>query len=93
MGPLVGAAVIGAVPIYLSAYPGLDTYLYAGLLLVVVLVRPRGLLGRTGVRVSLPDPAPCAGWKRRRASPEIGTRDLLECVGVSVSFGSWRSTR
>ena len=86
-GPLVGAAVIGAVPIYLSAYPGLDTYIYAGVLLAVVLVRPRGLLGRTGVRVSLPDarrPVPVGSADGARR--EIGRRDLLECVGVSVSF-------
>jgi branched-chain amino acid transport system permease protein len=86
-GPLVGAAVIVLIPVYLSPYPGLDTYIYAGLLLAVVLVHPRGLLGRTAVRVSLPDVRRSPPVGSSEAPPrEIGRRDLLECVGISISF-------
>jgi ABC-type branched-subunit amino acid transport system ATPase component/ABC-type branched-subunit amino acid transport system permease subunit len=90
-GPLVGAAVIGAVPIYLSAYAGLDTYLYAGLLLIVVLVRPRGLIGRTGVRVALPTPARPTLAAPMGERPVVEHHDLLECEDLSISFGSLRA--
>jgi ABC-type branched-subunit amino acid transport system ATPase component/ABC-type branched-subunit amino acid transport system permease subunit len=90
-GPLIGAAVIGAVPIYLSAYPGLDTYLYAGLLLVVVLLRPRGLIGRTGVRVRLPFPAQSSLVPPSGPRAPVERRDLLECDHISISFSSLRA--
>jgi branched-chain amino acid transport system permease protein len=56
-GPLIGAAVIGALPIYLSKYTSTDTYIYAGMLLIVVLLRPRGVVGRTAKLARLPSGA------------------------------------
>jgi branched-chain amino acid transport system permease protein len=44
LGPLLGAAILTIVPIYLSRYPHINQFLYGALLIVVVRVMIKGLL-------------------------------------------------
>jgi branched-chain amino acid transport system permease protein len=88
-GPLVGAAVIGPLPIELASHPGLNQYIYAGLLLGVVLLRPRGVVGLTAVRAKLPRLSGNAITAAGRASavPAPSSRVVLHCESVSRTFG------
>ena len=48
LGPVLGAAVIGVLPIVLSNDPTISVYLYGGILIVSMRILPRGLIRRTG---------------------------------------------
>ncbi|OHV41346.1 MULTISPECIES: branched-chain amino acid ABC transporter ATP-binding protein/permease [Pseudofrankia] len=56
IGAVLGAVVIGGLPIWLAKYPTLNVVLYAALLLGVVLFRPAGVVARRAVAVRLPRP-------------------------------------
>jgi ABC-type branched-subunit amino acid transport system ATPase component/ABC-type branched-subunit amino acid transport system permease subunit len=98
-GPLLGAAVIGPLPIELASHPNYNQYIYAGLLLSVVLLRPRGLLGWTAVRCRIPYPGRVAIATSGTASgegdelsvpapsKELAPEPLLRCEDLSRSFG------
>jgi ABC-type branched-subunit amino acid transport system ATPase component/ABC-type branched-subunit amino acid transport system permease subunit len=101
-GPLLGAAVIGPLPIELASHPGYNQYIYAGLLLTVVLIRPQGVLGWTAVWCKIPyqqragggvavrpDEAP--GDRSLRASRLEAASEVLRCEAVSRSFGGLRA--
>jgi ABC-type branched-subunit amino acid transport system ATPase component/ABC-type branched-subunit amino acid transport system permease subunit len=103
-GPLIGAAVIGALPLYLSKYTSSDTYIYAGLLLLVVRVRPRGVIGRTAQAVRLPaaslngtaegavsEPNPVGRGMVAGQRRVTSTVPSLECAEVSRQFGGVRA--
>jgi branched-chain amino acid transport system permease protein len=103
-GPLVGAAVIGALPIYLAQYTSIDTYIYAVLLLLVVLLRPRGIFGRTARIAKLPERAtsePEAASAVSLMEPDIAVgasvtkrrESVLECRDISRSFGGVRALK
>ncbi|HVW40777.1 MAG TPA: ATP-binding cassette domain-containing protein [Amycolatopsis sp.] len=90
-GPLIGAAVIGSLPIFLSKYTSINNYIYAAMLLVVVLLRPRGIVGRTGKLARLPQ----VRSQPREDGPahRAGGRDsfTLRCADLSRSFGGVRA--
>ena len=74
-GAVLGAAVIGGLPIWLARYPTLNVIIYAAMLLLVVRFRPRGVVGRTAVQVSLarPDIPDAADGAAGAASRADGT--------------------
>jgi len=96
-GPFVGAAVISPLPIELASHPGYNQYIYAALLLGVVLLRPRGVLGNTAVGVNLPPRIAQANGGVTEAGET--TRDhagmapnvLLRCESLTRSFGGIRA--
>lgn len=51
VGPVLGASLIGVLPLLLTSYPNISSYIYGGVLIVVVRLLPRGLIPRTGMRV------------------------------------------
>jgi ABC-type branched-subunit amino acid transport system ATPase component/ABC-type branched-subunit amino acid transport system permease subunit len=99
-GPLLGAAVIGPLPIELASHPAYNQYIYAALLLGVVLIRPRGLLGWTAVRCKIPyqgrarigvGEVTSSGPDESLSGPvlekEPTTEPVLHCEDLSRSFG------
>jgi len=58
VGPVLGVAIVGTLPILLSNHPTVGSYLYGGILVLVVLVLPRGLMPRTGLKVPRPASLP-----------------------------------
>ncbi|MBL7499482.1 ATP-binding cassette domain-containing protein [Frankia sp. CNm7] len=56
IGAVLGAVVIGGLPIWLSEYPTLNVVIYASMLLLVVRFRPAGVIARRAVAVRLPRP-------------------------------------
>lgn len=90
VGPLIGGAVIGLLPIFLSKHPNIHHYVYGALLLLLVRVLPRGIVfrrgagvprGRLGGRRPVSAPAPAAaGGETPRAAPGE-TCLALEAVG------------
>jgi branched-chain amino acid transport system permease protein len=50
-GPLVGACIVGLIPILLSEYPNVQPFLYGGLLILIVRLMPRGIMRRSGAPV------------------------------------------
>lgn len=51
VGPVIGGAVIGLLPIVLSHYPNVTQYVYGALLILIVRVLPRGIVSKRGARV------------------------------------------
>jgi branched-chain amino acid transport system permease protein len=99
-GPLLGAAVIGPLPIELASHPQYNQYIYAALLLGVVLLRPQGILGWTAVRCRIPGSSDrdhtgtvatgVTTVRPVRLAPDRGLerpQALLRCESVSRSFG------
>jgi branched-chain amino acid transport system permease protein len=105
-GPVIGAAIIGILPILLASHPAISVYLYGGILIVTMRILPRGLFRRTAAPVG-------RSWRRAEASPgetdrpAAGTSDsraadgvrpgradsepVLEVKDVSRSFGGVRA--
>ena len=93
-GPLVGAAVIGPLPIELASHPGLNQYIYAGLLLGVVLLRPCGVIGRTAVYAKLPRLSrPATAAEGPGPAAAALSDPVLRCESVSRTFGGVHALR
>ncbi|GLZ06186.1 branched-chain amino acid ABC transporter permease [Actinomadura sp. NBRC 104412] len=92
-GPLLGALVLTLVPLELTAFPGLNAYLYGALLIALMLLRPRGLLSGTSAAV----PNPFAGRAAGTGEPDAGKPEpdgqapVLVARGVAKSFGGVRA--
>ena len=90
VGPVIGAAVVGLVPIFLTNSPATSAYVYGGLLIVVVQVFPRGIVGKTSVTVG---DSVARSTQLQSGAPGITDRPkptnvpLLVVSGVSRSFG------
>jgi ABC-type branched-subunit amino acid transport system ATPase component/ABC-type branched-subunit amino acid transport system permease subunit len=97
VGPLLGALILGVVPLWLDKYPHLNAFIYGGLLIVLMLVRPNGIISGTAAPVADPfrdvrgddDPAEAIA-----PSPAGIVREpVLEVRGVSRSFGGVAAVR
>jgi branched-chain amino acid transport system permease protein len=96
VGPIVGAAVLGGLPIWLAKYPNANVLVYALVLLVIVRLRPRGLIGQTAVRLGRVrhgrGHAPTA--EAPAAAPaEVGTTPIIACREVTKTFGGLVAVR
>ncbi len=52
LGPVLGVAIVGTLPLLLSAHPATSQYIYGAVLILVVRVLPRGIISRTGIALS-----------------------------------------
>ncbi|MFB4308194.1 ATP-binding cassette domain-containing protein [Actinomadura sp. GTD37] len=92
-GPLLGAVILTLVPLELTAFPGVNAYLYGALLIVLMLLRPRGLLSGTSAAV----PAPSGGGAAETGGPSAagpapdGGAPVLVARDVAKSFGGVRA--
>jgi branched-chain amino acid transport system permease protein len=95
LGPLLGTIILTLLPEFAAPLAAWSTFVYAVLLLLIVLVAPGGIaaliggLSRTpppGGRVILPD---CR--EARRFAPATVTTDALDVADVSLSFGGVRA--
>jgi branched-chain amino acid transport system permease protein len=101
IGAVLGAVVIGGLPIWLSAHPTLDVVVYAALLLLVVLFRPAGVIAARATRVRLarpadtapPDAAPADSTQSATASEDAGAAGaepdaaVVSAEGIVKRFG------
>ncbi|HMJ37852.1 MAG TPA: ATP-binding cassette domain-containing protein [Baekduia sp.] len=94
LGPVVGALVLTLVPSWLASLPHVNTFVYGGLLVLMMLVLPRGIMG--GGRPSRPRPFGELGTPRPNSAlpdldagggPTAGADPVLVLKGVSRSFG------
>jgi branched-chain amino acid transport system permease protein len=95
-GPLLGALILTLVPLKLTAFPGVNAYLYGALLIVLMLLRPRGLL--SGTSAAVPNPftgesseSGGSGEPVAAASAADGGAPVLVARGVAKSFGGVRA--
>jgi ABC-type branched-subunit amino acid transport system ATPase component/ABC-type branched-subunit amino acid transport system permease subunit len=88
-GPVIGAAVIGLLPILLSNDPTTSVYLYGGILIISMRILPRGLFPRTAAPIerrswrrttALHGPEPVAS-----AAPPGNDRPSLAATSVAAS--------
>jgi ABC-type branched-subunit amino acid transport system ATPase component/ABC-type branched-subunit amino acid transport system permease subunit len=99
VGPAIGAAVLGTLPVLLAPYPKVSPYLYGGLLLVLLRFMPSGLIRHTGAPVlgktylKASKPSAEAAPPDRRASGDLEPRsgELLAVRSVSRDFGGLRA--
>jgi branched-chain amino acid transport system permease protein len=92
VGPVIGGAVIGLLPILLSRYPSVSQYVYGGLLIVLVRVLPRGLIPTRGAKV----PRGHLGGTRRAVAAERKAPNGETCLAldsVSRHFGGVYAAR
>jgi ABC-type branched-subunit amino acid transport system ATPase component/ABC-type branched-subunit amino acid transport system permease subunit len=52
VGPVIGTALLGIIPIVLNQYPDVNIYIYGGLLILIMRLRPRGIYGRSSAPVN-----------------------------------------
>jgi branched-chain amino acid transport system permease protein len=52
VGPVIGTALLGIIPILLNQYPDVNIYIYGGLLILIMRLRPRGIYGRSSAPVN-----------------------------------------
>ena len=52
VGPVIGTALLSIIPIVLNQYPDVNIYIYGGLLILVMRLRPRGIYGRSSAPVT-----------------------------------------
>lgn len=89
IGPLLGAAILVILPQQLSSYPHVNSFIYGGTLILVVLLRPAGLISRTA--------APVRDRLLTTAEDEVASERVapqgggLEVRGVSRSFGGLKA--
>ncbi len=99
VGPIVGAAILVWLPQELASYPHVNNFVYGGILILTMLLRPEGLIRRSSVRVRdvlattsddmiQPQASAAPGPAPGRASGEV-TR--LEASGISRSFGGLKA--
>jgi branched-chain amino acid transport system permease protein len=100
LGPVVGAVVLTLVPSWLDSLPHVNTFVYGGLLVFMMLLLPRGIMG--GGRPSRPHPFGALGTPRpNRTLPELdaaegpilGAEPVLVLDGVSRRFGEVAALR
>jgi branched-chain amino acid transport system permease protein len=90
VGPVLGGALIGLLPILLSRYPSVSQYVYGGLLIVLVRALPRGLIAQRGAAV----PRGRLGGGTARTSTGAPVREVcLSLDGVSRHFGGVYAAR
>jgi ABC-type branched-subunit amino acid transport system ATPase component len=78
VGPIVGGAIIGLLPVVLANYPSVSQYIYGGLLIATVRLLPRGIVTKRGA----PVPRRARKAAGRRALPRSSDEGL---VTASVS--------
>src|SRR5471032_83276 len=95
MGPLLGTIILTALPEFAAPLVAWSTFLYAALLLAIVLVIPGGIADLLDYknrrpleqhRAIVPKPALLAGLLDRTAS-----QGTLELSGIALAFGSVRA--
>lgn len=92
-GPIVGAAILGGLPIWLARYPNANVIVYALVLLVIVRLRPRGLISQTAIRVGARrNAAEAAEPSEPIAVDAIGPSSddrlpVLRCTDINKTFG------
>lgn len=52
VGPVIGTALLGIIPIVLNQYPDVNIYIYGGLLILIMRLRPRGIYSRSSAPVT-----------------------------------------
>jgi len=97
VGPVLGIAIIGILPLVLANYPSINIYVDGGLLIVVMRFLPRGIVARSYAPVPrlkhrkkikvTPQPGKAAVGPH----PRTGGHDLLVLDGVGRSFGGVRA--
>jgi branched-chain amino acid transport system permease protein len=88
IGPVLGAAILVVLPQELASYPHVNNFLYGLSLILVVLLRPSGIVRRTAAptrqrRTTHREPA--------RVKTSKAVRHDLELRGISRSFGGVRA--
>lgn len=88
IGSVLGAIVIGGLPIWLSEHPTLNVILYAAMLLLVVRFRPSGIIARraTAVRLARPPAVPNQPTGQADA-PAKAAEPVIRAENVSKQFG------
>jgi branched-chain amino acid transport system permease protein len=86
VGPIVGAAILGIVPLQLDQWPHVNVFVYGAMLLFIPLLRPRGILARSSVAVREPAPAAPEPAALAAEVPPAGEA-VLRGRGLTKSFG------
>jgi branched-chain amino acid transport system permease protein len=89
LGPLVGAGILTALPIYLARFPQVNQFLYGGLLVLVILFLPRGLIPARPPAMSAPPREELDAEEAADAAPTpaAATSPVLRLDDVSRHFG------
>ena len=94
LGPIIGATILGIVPLWLDKYPHVDSFIYGGLLIALMLVKPKGIVSRTAAPVAdpfavlhEPDGAQERVAEEPAATPDHLNDVVLRASGISRSFG------
>jgi branched-chain amino acid transport system ATP-binding protein/branched-chain amino acid transport system permease protein len=86
LGPVIGAAILGIVPLSLDQWPHVNVLVYGAMLMLIPLLRPRGILARSAIAVREPlVPGPELAALARVVPPPAGV--VLEGRGLTKSFG------
>jgi len=86
VGPIIGAAILGVVPLSLDQWPHVNVLVYGSMLILIPLLRPRGILSRSAVAVREPvAEAPDAAELAAAVRPAAGF--VLSARGLTKSFG------
>ena len=86
VGPIIGAAILGVVPLSLDQWPHVNVLVYGSMLILIPLLRPRGILSRSAVAVREPvAEAPGAAELAAAVRPAAGF--VLSARGLTKSFG------
>ena len=59
LGPVIGAVILIVVPQELAEYPHVNNLIFGGILILIIVLRPSGMIRSSSVRVH--------DWLRRRA--------------------------
>jgi branched-chain amino acid transport system permease protein len=87
LGPLVGAAILTALPIYLARFPQVNQFLYGGLLILVILFLPRGLIPARPPAISAPRRDEIEVDETAPPTREAAATPALRLDDVSRHFG------
>jgi branched-chain amino acid transport system permease protein len=84
LGPVLGAVILGILPLSLDQWPHVNVLVYGALLILIPLVRPRGILARSAVAVQV-EPVPEVPAQMQGSPPAADT--VLHASGLTRSFG------
>jgi branched-chain amino acid transport system permease protein len=83
VGPVIGAAILGIVPLQLDQWPHVNVLVYGAMLMLIPLLRPRGIVARSAVAVREPVAEPPSQPPARLPPQDV----ILSGRGLTKSFG------
>jgi branched-chain amino acid transport system permease protein len=83
VGPIIGAAILGIVPLQLDQWPHVNVLVYGAMLMLIPLLRPRGIVARSAIAVREPVVDPPSQPPIRLPPQDV----ILSGRGLTKSFG------